>query len=405
MPLCCVAGNDSKTNLNDGSIDEAWNSDYIRSARSTMLEGRTVRSCKKCYEEEANGYRSHRVIENQNWRKRIGDEKLLDILEKVDTGGRTSAGLVSIDLRLGNTCNLQCVMCAPRESSKWKSASAGLIGGLTERRLIDEWTYKANIDNERFEWYKDPKFWDQLREHLPSIREIIIGGGEPMLIAKHLEFIKECALSGHAEHIHLRYHTNMTVMPGEMVPYWEKFQTVEFFSSIDGYAEVGDYVRYPAKWSQVLENIRLIDSLKGNIWLRLLYTVHALNVHHLPDFLRWVKAQSFKKERGMGDMQDFVHPGIVHGPNYLNIKTLPPRYKRKVTEAWNELGREFADEGFDKYEAIMSFMNSKDESHRMPLLKDYICALDRSRGTSIREIAPALADELRVHRFSHEAVL
>ena len=401
VPLCCIARNDSGMNLNENSINESWNSDYIKSVRSKMLKGQRIRACQKCYEEEANNYSGHRIMENKRWRRVFGDENFLDILSKVDESGKTSGDIVSIDLRLGNTCNLQCVMCAPGESSTWKSAANNLISELKEERLIHEWAYKSNIRNERFEWYKKPEFWDQLQTHLPTLREVIIGGGEPMLIKRHLDFIKDCAESGHAKHIHLRYHTNATILPEEMIPYWEKFQVVEFFTSIDGHSQVNDYVRYPAKWDPIVKNLHLIDSLKDNLHLRFLYTVHALNVLHLPDFLRWVKAQKFKKETmpGNGDMQSFVHPGIVHAPDYLNIKTLPKHYKEIVTQQWNRVRREFADEDFDKYEAIITFMNSSDGSYRLPLLKDYIRALDKSRQTSIREVIPELAKELNFFEF------
>jgi sulfatase maturation enzyme AslB (radical SAM superfamily) len=67
-----------------------------------------------------------------------------------------------------------------------------------------------------------------------------------------------------------------------MVPYWEKFERVEIFSSIDGMEDVGHYVRYPAKWDVVEKNIRKIDQLSDKFLLRLLYSVNALNVHHLP---------------------------------------------------------------------------------------------------------------------------
>lgn len=406
IPLCCVAEQNSGMNLNHNTLAEHWNSSYMKKARNKMLNNQPVKECRRCYEEDKNGYRSHRKIENKAWIEKLGVDSINQILKRVDDDGATTAGVIAVDLRLGNTCNLQCVMCQPRESSKWNSAAKTFLQELREKSLKKEWEYKRNIKVENFEWYRNENFWSNLKTFLPTLRELIIGGGEPMLIKEHLQFIKECADSGEAGHIHLRYHTNMTIFPEEMIPYWEKFERVEFFSSIDGMGEVGNYVRYPAQWSVVEKNMAKIDQLGKNIWLRLLYSVNALNVHHVPDFLRWVKNKNFNKAQQFSGIQSFVHPGLVHWPQYLNIKVLPPDYKKRVTREWLKVKEEeFAGQDFDKYEGILSFMNSHDWSHKLNEFKDYVRVLDKTRSTQFSRICPQLNQALMSdERVSHERV-
>lgn len=394
QPLCCVSSGASGVNLNKETIGDHWNSRHMKNVRSRMLKGKSVKDCTRCYEEEKNGYRSHRVIENKAWTDKLGEEMIDSILEKASSDGFMDAGVIGIDLRLGNTCNLQCVMCQPRESSKWKPAAEKLLKEIKGVKLKGEWFYKNNIKMENYEWYRNEKFWENLKSFLPTLREVIIGGGEPMLIKEHLKFIKECAESGEASHIHLRYHTNMTIFPEEMVPYWEKFERVEFFSSIDGMEDVGHYVRYPAKWDVVQKNIRKIDELGDNILLRLLYSVNALNIHHLPEFLRWVREQNFKKEKSFPGIQSFVHPGIVHWPEYLNVKILPKEYKEFVTEEMEAVKQEFEGHDFDKYDGIVQFMNSQDWSHKIPQLNSYVTALDKTRGTDFYSVFPDLSESV-----------
>ena len=394
MPLCCVSEKTSGVNLNSETISDHWNSSHMKSVRKNMLAGKKVKECRRCYEEEENGYRSHRVIENKAWKEKIGEEQIDKIIERVQADGETQQGVIAVDLRLGNTCNLQCVMCQPRESSKWKGAGAKFLGELRDKSLVKEWKYKNDIKVEQFEWYRNQSFWANLKEFLPTLREIIVGGGEPMLIKEHLQFIKECAESGEAHHIHLRYHTNMTVFPEDMIPYWEKFERVEFFSSIDGMGDVGHYVRYPAKWKLVEDNIRKIDALGDNITLRLLYSVNALNIHHLPDFVRWVKEQKFRKETQFTSIQSFVHPGLVHWPEYLNVKVLPKDYKEWVTKEVELLREEFPDEPFDKYEGIVQFMNSQDWSNKLPQFNEYVRVLDKTRGTDFYSVFPDLSESV-----------
>ena len=394
LPLCCVSEKISGVNLNKQTLGDHWNSSYMMGVRKKMLEGTAIKDCRRCYEEEKSNYKSHRLIENKTWAQKLGNEGLDQLLARVNSEGHISQGMIAIDLRLGNTCNLQCIMCQPRESSKWKGAAGDFLKELRDKSLKKEWAYKNDIKVQKFEWYRNDDFWKNLKSFLPTLREIIIGGGEPMLIKEHLKFIKECAESGEAAHIHLRYHTNMTVFPEEMIPYWEKFERVEFFSSIDGMEEIGNYVRFPAKWNIVEENMHKIDRLGENIWLRLLYSVNALNVHHLPDFLRWVKKQNFRKQIRFETIQSFVHPGIVHWPEYLNVKVLPREYKEMVTESWQQVRSEFSTEPFDKYEGIIQFMNSQDLSEKIPQLNDYVRALDRTRGTDFYSVFPDLSESV-----------
>ncbi len=395
LPLCCVSEQvGSGVNLNSQTLGDHWNSDHMKGVRRKMLTGERVNECRRCYEEEGNGYRSHRVIENKAWQNKLGESVINDLIQRVDVDGNTEQGIIAVDLRLGNTCNLQCVMCQPRESSKWKGAGAKFLGELRNSSLKSEWRYKNDIKVEQFEWYRNERFWDNLKSFLPTLRELIIGGGEPMLIKEHLRFIRDCAESGEAGHIHLRYHTNMTVFPEEMIPYWEKFERVEFFSSIDGMDDVGHYVRYPAQWSVVEKNIRKIDELGDNIWLRLLYSVNALNILHLPDFLRWVRDQKFKKQIQFETIQSFVHPGLVHWPEYLNVKVLPKEYKEQVQEAMDEVRKEFGDQPFDKFDGIVQFMNSQDWSHKIPEFQDYVRVLDKTRGTDFYAVFPDLSESV-----------
>ena len=136
-------------------------------------------------------------------------------------------------------------MCQPRESSRWLPAARKLSAACQEEELKHEWRFKSMIDASRFEWYRNAAFWENLKSFLPHVKEIILAGGEPFLIKEQFDFVKACCESGEAHHIRLRYHTNGTVFPKEMIPYWEQFEWVHFMVSLDGIGEAANYVRYP----------------------------------------------------------------------------------------------------------------------------------------------------------------
>lgn len=391
--LCCVAEGTSKVNLNKETLSEYWNSSYMKSARSKMLKGEKVAACRRCYEEEDNQYRSHRMMENKAWQDIIGSEKIDQIVSATYSDGQLDSNILSVDLRLGNTCNLQCIMCQPRESSKWTSLATKIKDSVESSELKSEWRYKSDIQVSQYEWYKNEAFWQSLREMIPHLREIIIAGGEPMIIKQHLKFLKDCAENFDVSHIQLRYHTNLMDLPEEMIPYWGKFKKVEFFASIDGMNEIAHYIRHPSNWPQIEKNLRIIDEMPDNTWLFFLYSVQALNIGHLPEFIRWVRAQNFKKEKMSYRTQMFVHPGIVHWPTYLNPKILPKSLKEQITKEFETLKAE-RDEAFDKFDGVVSFMNSEDWSNKTPLLVDYLKALDKNRGTDRFKAFPAIMESL-----------
>ncbi len=392
--LCCVAEEVSKVNLNHGTLKDYWKSDYIKDARKNMLAGKKVSACRRCYEEEGNEYRSHRLMENKNWHDMLGTAEINDIVGATATDGSLDRDMIAIDLRLGNTCNLQCIMCQPRESSKWVSLASKIHDSVHSLSLKAEWKYKQNIKVENYEWYKNEEFWNALKETIPHLREIIIAGGEPMIIKQHLNFLKECALNYDVSHINLRYHTNLVEFPEEMIPHWEKFKKVEFFASIDGMNDVANYIRYPSNWEIIEKNIHLIDKTSSNTWLYFLYSVQALNIGQLPDFIRWVRSKGFNKEKMYLRSQMFIHPGLIHWPQYLNPKVLPKKMKAEITEQFAILKAE-KEEAFDKFDGIVSFMNSEDWSSKLGVFSEYLEALDKTRGTDRFKVFPQIMESLR----------
>ena len=102
-------------------------------------------------------------------------------------------------------------MCQPRESSRWVAAARTLSALSQDPQLRDEWSFRARIDGSRFEWYRNGTFWENLKSFLPSVKEMIIAGGEPFLIRQQFDFVQACCEMGEANHIRLRYHTNGTI--------------------------------------------------------------------------------------------------------------------------------------------------------------------------------------------------
>lgn len=383
--LCCVA-NSSNLNLNNVNWQTAWNSDYFKRARLTMLKGNEFPDCASCYNNEKSGVKSHRQIQNFLWYKKLGAEYLDGLVTKTESDGKVNNNIIALDLRLGNTCNLQCIMCRPTDSSKWLKDAEKLSNELTTEA---KWDWKWKIENftiENFEWYKDPAFWEDFYERAYDIKHIVIGGGEPMLLKEHKELLLQLVDRGLSNNIELRYHTNGTIYSQEIVNLWTKFKLVEVMISLDGHKEVNDYIRYPSNWELLEKNLDLYDNTESMIDIKILCTVQALNLYYLPDFADWLLSKNYKKI-GKTAHDGLFHTGILHWPRYLSVKVLPKNLKDKITKKiLNYSVKNKTNKTIVNFNNLITLMNSEDHSEMFIQMKEYLEKLDELHGTDYMKL-------------------
>lgn len=376
--LCCVA-NSSNLNFNNQTLDEVWNSDHFKSARLKMLNGDQVKECGACYNVEKVGIYSHRQIENHIWKNKLGDDYINQLIESTELDGTLNRRWITLDLRLGNTCNLQCVMCRPIDSSKWVKQAQIL---KEELKTEVKWDWKHKIETysvNNFEWYKNQKFLDDFYESAADMKHIIFGGGEPLYIKEHKEILKKLVELGHSKNIELRYHTNGTIYDKEVVALWQQFKFVDVMISIDGHDYINSYIRHPADWETIERNLHLYDNTPDGIDVKLLCTVQALNIYYLPEFTEWLLAQDYKKI-SRKSLDGTFHSGILHYPQYLCAKILPSHLKKATTDKLLGFGeRHKNNASVQRIVKVVDFMNSEDWSHLLPQTREYLNKIDELR--------------------------
>ena len=115
--LCCIAQPGKEVeNLNELTLKQVWNGNMFKDARLKMLKGEQVSNCSHCYREEKVGINSHRLVENKVWDKKLGTDYVQTLIDNTQLDGSVTHDVITLDFRLGNTCNLQCVMCRPVDS-------------------------------------------------------------------------------------------------------------------------------------------------------------------------------------------------------------------------------------------------------------------------------------------------
>jgi MoaA/NifB/PqqE/SkfB family radical SAM enzyme len=385
--MCCVA-KEAAGNLNRDTIEEIWNGQHYREARLAMLAGEKVSACMRCYAEEDVGIDSHRTIENHIWehgakaktQPMIGTEFLDRLIDQTDDTGYAHNPPITFDFRLGNTCNLQCVMCGPKDSSKWVNFAQQLGQDMSR------W------DTSKYNWVENDDFWNkQFLPLLPNIKHLVLAGGEPLLLKQHTQLLERCIAEGHSKNIVIRYHTNGTTIPDYLFGLWEKFKYIDLMLSIDCWGEKNDYIRYPGKWDDVIDNMHMLDDSPDNIVPRILATVNAYNVFYMTDYADWLLDQKFRKMCRYGSSgTGLYNVGFVHGPTYLNIKVLPKKVKEQITikyDRWhaNHNNKEFYS---NRIYEIKNFMNDEDLSRHFAQFLNYTKKIDNIRNTSFEQTFP-----------------
>ena len=163
----------------------------------------------------------------------------------------------SIELRLGNHCNLRCRSCNAESSTKWikeydptKRQSPLPSSNYDKIRAEDRYS---------FDWVDSDEFYQDILAHTGDLRELHISGGEPFLIPRHFKFLQGLLDQGKTD-INIGYHTNLNYDLEKIKPGLEilsEFKNVRFNLSLDDVDERNAYIRNPADWKLSIKNIRL----------------------------------------------------------------------------------------------------------------------------------------------------
>ena len=386
--MCCVA-REKAGNLNTQRIHEIWNGDHYKQARIKMLKGEQVSACQKCYDEEAGGVNSHRIIQNYLWEEEhskneghVGKDHMDMLIDFTREDGTLDASPISFDFRLGNTCNLQCIMCGPKDSSKWVTLAKQL-------KQIEKW------DTSKFSWVEDQDFWTRDFEPLlPNINHLILAGGEPMYLKQHIPLLERIVALGHAKHIKIRYHTNATITPSNrLFELWSEFEHIDLCMSIDCYEEKNSYIRYPDHWNDILDTLHMVDSSPDNIGPRINCTINAINIFYMPEYVEWLQRQKFKKVSQSPISRGLPFVGYVHSPIHLNCKVLPYKIKKVIADKFDEWYNGYDEKWYalDSIYKAKQFMLEEDKSEHFREFQRYIDMIDKVRGTHFIKTFPELA--------------
>lgn len=399
-------------NAGTDNLDEAYNSDDLKSLRLSMLSNNTHPICVRCDLEEDQGVRSRRKVETENWSHKF---TLEDAKAVTNADGSVNGMPIYLDMRFGNKCNLKCRSCGPTDSNFWYEDYSELWGqdffndGKTKVNLVHEGSRLVE-DTSMYRWYENAEFWDQMFLRLKNVEQIHTVGGEPFLIDQHFILLEKCIEMKIAHKITIEYNSNITLIPERAWGLWSHFKRINIGASIDGVGRINDYMRYPSKFENIYNNLKKIDDSPENIFCWIATTVQVYNAHHLPELMKWIVKNKFNKvQRFLGMPVLNCHP--LHNPQFLSTKILPQPVKKWIEQLYAEcnvwmeenahlyLDPEWAEATIKHVKEILSaykdHMNSEDLSHLLPKFLTYTNGLDSIRKEKFEHSIPELWEKLR----------
>lgn len=209
----------------------------------------------------------------------------------------SQSGPKLITFKLDYTCNLACVTCGPELSTKWR--------GISKRKNLpvqaDEELIRQTIRN----------------IDLSQLETVHIFGGEPLLTRTHEIILEE--LLAYAKNITVWYDTNATAYPSEhAMELWSQFHLVRLKFSIDGIGSAFNYLRWPAQWSQVEDNIlKIKENLPVNHMLSMRPAIGLLNIHIIKNIRDWTN--TYLATNRLGDPTEFEYTPVYGMYNAGNM--------------------------------------------------------------------------------------
>lgn len=377
---CCLTGwRNHIGNLENESLEEIWNNDYMKELRRSMINGEKHWSCEKCYDQEEKGINSSRLSANKNFKHHIPRA-----VESTDTDGYNhDFKLLYWDFRFSNICNFKCRMCGSFLSSKWAEEEQKNGGGLVDEKVI-------HIDNHTKENLKLSEYID---DFIKDVEEVYFAGGEPLLMDDHYYVLQKLIEVGNTK-CKIRYNTNLSKIKykkHDCLEYWQHFDHVSIFASIDDFGPRAEYARSGTVWKTVENNIKTILENAPDIELQTSTTINIWNIMHIPEIVDHLMSLGIPPYH-------VAMNNVLTNPVEYHVNILPDYLKQEVKNRLsthlNKMDSNTRRFFADKYQSIIQFVEEEPEDiDRIRLnFKRRIFGLDSIRNESFTETFPMLKD-------------
>lgn len=377
---CCLADYWHPVgDLRKNTMSEVWNQQPYQTLRTNMLNEQPSKECKKCYEQEANGFFSMRNDSNRNYGHHVSE------VDSTDSSGYNPEFRIRYwDVRFSNLCNFRCRSCGPIFSSNWFNDHVKLYNRMPDvlGREMTRVEYTTGDEDGMLE---------QMLPHIPHLEQVYFAGGEPLIMKEHYFMLEKLIEHGKTD-VRIQYNTNFSEMAFKekhVFDYWRHFKNVSVGASLDASGARAEIMRKGTDWQQTLNNRRRMMAEVPHVDFYISATVSAMNVLHVLDFHReWT-------ELGLIAAKDF-NVNICQSPDWYRVDILPEKFKQEVVIpayerhiAWLE-PQDNLQRATIGFKSALNFIQANDKSDLLHRFREEVCKLDNIRNENFWKTFPEL---------------
>ena len=270
-----------------------WNNQVLIPLRQLNESNQWSPGCWPCLSNEKAGLPSFRtgLLEKFGVKKNLSGPQILDLMFDV-------------------SCNLACRSCGPGASTFWQRH-------LKENKIEFRSTSPVSRADDMIAILKTLD--------LSNLEMVIFAGGETLMGNAYRRVAEAIAdMCPHAkDKITLSFQTNGTQSISEKYfDIIDKFHLIKLNISLDGINERFEYLRWPASWNQVVDNINnLKETLPVNSMFLIEETISIFNLYYHDELAQWAK-NNFAANR-LGDIVNHT-THLAHG--IYSLDNLPQKY-------------------------------------------------------------------------------
>lgn len=369
------------------------NTEFKKSQRKLMLEGKRPKECDYCWKMEDLGNISDRVIRNAE----PFAKNDLDIFKNYT--GDENVYPRHVEVSFSTTCNLKCSYCNPTVSSKWLE-EVKQHGGYNTSTDFNNYI-KPNeplpfiLDREHNPYVE--AFWKWLPNAYPHMHVLRVTGGEP-LMSKHTFTLLDYIAENPNKKLEVVVNSNMCV-PDKLIDQAieagkgmvDKVGVFKMFASLDATGVQAEYGRTGLDYDQFKRNVRrFLDEVPG---CRVSFT-STFNVFSVPGAKKFMEYMH-ELRTDYPSRISFDTPYLRFPPHQC-IQILPNEYASYLEEAAEYMkSADFPKLTIDKMYRLRDYMVNKTftqeqiETYRRDFVV-FVDEHDRRRGTNFLEAFPEL---------------
>jgi radical SAM protein with 4Fe4S-binding SPASM domain len=287
QPCCQFRGKQHEGHLIHTFLEYSQWREEINQLAQDLDRGIEDPRCQQCWHDEKLGYDSLRTVSNRRHR-----------------ADNSNTDPWHVEFKLGNFCNLKCIMCSPYSSS---SIWSEYLQNKTAYQSVNI-AWKPNAMEQK--WWATPEFAEFSEKILSSVTYLHFTGGEPFMVPGLENMLR--AVPNPAQ-VDLLFVTNLTMINDSTLELIKQFRSVNFVISLEGTGDKNDYVRFGSDFMLIEQNLKKIKHiLTDKLILGVNHTFQHTSIYCLPELIDWCHAHNLH-----------LHFSSHGGEEYMRINSVP----------------------------------------------------------------------------------